>query len=155
MQRRTHNSFAKFYLGENREVKMKDIDAINGAIDSPTRMDKNFTRLFDLQEFDVAGLTEKGSHRNYNHDLVGGLTKALAIDPVNGFDIYMAHILMDKTSNIMREALGSDNKAIAEVIFNRMLRNVSDGARPPPRPTNLMKYENRFKKNKFYRMSKK
>lgn len=156
MQRKTHNSFSRFYLGD-RNVKMKDIDRINAAIDNPTSFDKSFTNLFNLQEFDFAGLTEKGSHRNYNHDPIMGLTKALAIDPVNGFDIYMAHVMMDKTSNIMRESLGNDNKAIAEILFNRMLRSISDGARyTAPRDSIVhRRFQNKIKKNKFYRMSKK
>lgn len=88
-------------------------------------MDKNFTHLFDLQEFDFAGLTEKASHRKYNHDPIMGLTKALAIDPVNGPDIYFSHIIMDKMSNIMRDSLGTSNRDIAEIMFNQMLKSIT------------------------------
>lgn len=105
---------------------MKDIDKINGAIDNPTKMDKSFTSLYDVAEFDVAGLTEKGSHRNYNHDLLGGLTKALAIDPVNGFEIYTAHVLADSMSNIMRQTMGTSNRDIAEVLFKDFLKAMNN-----------------------------
>lgn len=153
MKRQTHTNFSKFYLGENRQIKVKDIDRIHGAIDSPTKMDKNFTNLFGLQEFDMAGLTEKASHRKYNHDPIMGLTKALAIDPDNGPDVYFSHILMDKMSNIMRDSLGTSNRDIAEILFNEMLKGMS--TRPPKQTNFIQRYENKFKKNKFYRMSKK
>lgn len=123
MRRETHNQWAKMLLGDN--VKMKTIDAVNGAIDNPTKQDKIFRNLYNANEFDFLGLLEKGSHRQYNHDPLYGMMKALSIDPNHGVEAYLAHAMLDRLSNDMRISMGSDKRDILEVYFHRTLADIN------------------------------
>lgn len=104
---------------------MKTIDAVNGAIDSPTKQDKILRNLYNAKDFDFLGLLEKGSHRQVNHDPVSGIIKAVSIDPVHGMDIYMAHAMLDKLSNELRDVWGTDKRDMLEILFSRSLSNAN------------------------------
>lgn len=147
---------------------VKDIDKINGAIDRPTKLTKELRNMYDTSSLDVFGLQEKGSHRKYGHDIIG-LAQAMALDPKNGANVYMSHMMLDMLSNQIRNQFGTDNRDIAEVFFNRTLKSINNmnkerEKRVSPYLKSIRKrYENHFvpqfekkmKRNKFYRFSKK
>jgi len=90
--------------------------------------------------------------------------KAMSADPENGFQIYLSHVMLDKMSNIIRDTFGTDNRDLAEILFNRTLKNVNNTQKlyKDNNPF-INRYKNRFaknafekkiKRNKFYRMNK-
>lgn len=144
------------------DMKVKDIDRINGIIDRPSAIDKDFMDTFRDINSDIFGLYENGSHRNYNHDLLGAI-KAISADPDNGFQVYMSHIMLDKMSNMLRDSFGTDNRDVAEILFNRALKSVNNSQKLYKSSNPFLKklklkrepaYNKKIKRNKFYKMKK-
>lgn len=151
-------------IGSNK-VKMKDIDIINGTIDKPSKVDKEFQDSLGLVNEDFLGLQNNATHRKYGHDPVLGLAKAMQMNNEYGWQIYMSHLMLDQMSNVVRDSLGSENRDIAEVLFNRMLKEMNNSQKlykDPPflqaikkKYANKMtpKFQKKMKRNKFYRHS--
>lgn len=156
MRRHTHNRFARMITGHN--VKVKDIDKINGVIDKPTKFDKEFQDMFGVTNQDYFGITGKAKHREYGHNIFG-MANAMSMNPEYGAEIFISHQLLDKMSNIIRDSLGTDNRDFAEILFNRMLKSMNETQKVATTTTgfkrrkNIPNFEKKLKKNKFYRMN--
>ena len=160
MRRPTHNNFARMITGRN--ITMKKINEINARIDNPTKNDKELRDLLGADNMDFMNLQQGAKHRKYNHDPIVGLANAMAIDPDHGFEVFMAHEMMDYLSNSIRDSLGTDSRDITEVILNRYLKSTNSNLPkvykkkyknpffngPPAKPNPLKAIQ---RKNRFYK----
>ncbi|MGN6707876.1 MAG: hypothetical protein ACTHKF_00815, partial [Candidatus Nitrosocosmicus sp.] len=128
------------------DVKVKDIDKIHSIIDKPSKLDKEFQDSFGLGNMDFLGITNNAKHREYGHDIFG-MINAMNANPQYGAEIYMSHIVLDKMSNIIRDSLGTDNRDMAEILFNRMLKSINETTKVSQKTNNpfLRKYNRKHK----------
>ena len=148
-----------------RGITMKKINEINARIDNPTKNDKELRDILG-DDYDFMGLQDKAKHRMYNHDPIIGLANAMAIDPKHGFEVFMAHEMMDYLSNAIRNAVGTESRDIQEIVLNRYLKSTNANLPkaykkeyrnpffngPPKRPNPLKRI---MRRNKFYKTKQK
>lgn len=95
----------------------------NAAIDNPTRAQRySYRKLLGTNDLphQVEGLlgVDTRGHRSMNHDIVSGFLAASEISPKYAAEILIAHALMDKLSDQMRNAMGSHNRDLFQALLN-------------------------------------
>ena len=120
MDRRTHNRFAKSLFPH---IPMGVIDMGNASIDRPERARRyGFRKILGTNDLppQVEGLlgVDTRGHRAYNHDIVSGFLAASEISPKYAAEILIAHALMDKLSDQMRNSMGSHNRDLFQALLN-------------------------------------
>ena len=149
-------------LGDH--IPMKVIDAVNAAIDNPSKQDKELTDYFGSDD-DYFGITTKAHHRKYGHDMAG-LMRAVMVSPEYGAEIWQCHIELDLRSNDLRDSYGTFTRDMTELNFNEYMKYMyyvhkkGNEKVPPMFPAmrgfyNPIQKEKNFKKtNSFYKFKR-
>lgn len=120
MDRRTHNRFTRSLFPH---IPMGVIDRGNASIDVPSRARRySYRKMLGTNELPshVEGLlgVDTRGHRAQNHDIVSGFLAVSEISPKYAPEILIAHALMDKLSDQMRNSVGSHNRDLFQALLN-------------------------------------
>lgn len=124
MRRRTHIMMTRNLLPY---VSVDDIDKVSSRLDNPSNVDMIATNFFgggsQKQNTDIFGLTRRGGHRSWNHDVASAMLIGYMSNQKFGVDIAIAHLLEDHLSNMLIDAVGIDQKEVLESLINLSLSN--------------------------------
>jgi hypothetical protein len=101
-------------------IPYKTIDKVNSAIDNPNRkmvMLQN-SGIVDPRYMDAFGLSRHG-HRKYNHSIPSAFMASFMVDPEHATELAMAHLFVDKLGNYLHDIMGTEDKEVAEALFNQ------------------------------------
>jgi hypothetical protein len=133
----SHRNIAKLLFPN---IKYKEIDAINSAIDSPTRRSKAFNEAYTsimgpdgryYNPFDFFSLGKTASHRRVNHDPVSATITALMENPRNGAVLANLHLILDVIGEEIKKQHGVPVRDLWEAqmnyIVDKLIRKRKNG----------------------------
>jgi hypothetical protein len=102
-------------------IPFRIIDEVNRSIDNP---DKKMIALqqsgvIDPKAMDLFKLNKSAGHRKYNHTIPSAFLSAYQISPKYAADLAIVHLLADRMSNYMHDAMGSESKEVQEALINK------------------------------------